>query len=333
MTDRVLLKASSAQELAKIGQSLARTIYDPFCDITVDGELGAGKTTFLQGFALGVGIETPLTSPTFALEERHATARFGPLLHLDLYRLQPAEAEAFLRQSEDAEGLRCIEWASRAEVSSRPAIRVHIEDRREVRIVTVNFDDAAIPSSAEILAWRNDVRLPRHVQAHCHRVATVATVLADTLLARGHIVRRELLRASAELHDLLRFIDFQGRTEFEKPSKEDERIWKQVRDAFVGMHHEEACASFLREHGYPEAAAIVRTHGVALPPDNTATVEQELVYYSDKRCMGETVVSIEERFADFQRRYGDARAHESAIWKTTSHDIENALFGNDVPAL
>ncbi len=80
------------------------------------GELGAGKTTFVQGLARGLQIEAPITSPTFVLIVEHHTGRL-PLLHLDAYRLEDLDGddealrdagiEDFL--SRDA-AIRVIEW-------------------------------------------------------------------------------------------------------------------------------------------------------------------------------------------------------------------------------
>lgn len=335
MTDTLLIKANSAPELAKIGQSLARTIYAPHCDIAVDGELGAGKTTFLQGFGRGMGIATAMRSPTFALEERHGTARHGEMLHLDLYRLTDVQARALLRQTEDHEGLRCIEWAARVDsLGTRPLIAVTIEDTEDgVRTVAVKFLDATIPSPADIASWRGAFLLPLHVQKHCTAVANVTSALADALIARNTVVRKRLLEASAQLHDLLRFLDFQGVSQFPKPSDEEERAWAEVRTRFPSLRHEAACALFLEQQGFREAAAIVRTHGLALPPDTHATVEQELLYYADKRCAGDRVVSLDERFADFEQRYGSARKREAEEWMDTCRAIERRLFGENVPDL
>ncbi len=58
--------------------------------IVLAGPLGAGKTTFVQGLARGMGVNTPVTSPTFALIHLHEACPFT-LVHCDLYRLQSEE--------------------------------------------------------------------------------------------------------------------------------------------------------------------------------------------------------------------------------------------------
>ncbi len=84
--------------------------------ICLTGELGAGKTRFVQGFATGLGVEGPVVSPTFILMAEH-DGRL-PLFHLDLYRLDgPAAAAAVvedgLLDERESGGVTVIEWADR----------------------------------------------------------------------------------------------------------------------------------------------------------------------------------------------------------------------------
>jgi tRNA threonylcarbamoyladenosine biosynthesis protein TsaE len=86
------------------------------------GDLGAGKTCLVQGIARALGIDEPITSPTFALAQ-HYTGRHGALVHLDLYRLeQPAAADELLAQEEENArelgALLAVEWPER--LSSLP---------------------------------------------------------------------------------------------------------------------------------------------------------------------------------------------------------------------
>jgi tRNA threonylcarbamoyladenosine biosynthesis protein TsaE len=71
------------------------------------GELGAGKTCLVQGLAMALGIDEPITSPTFALAQHYSglgvDGRTHALVHLDLYRLeQPATAAELFAQEEEA---------------------------------------------------------------------------------------------------------------------------------------------------------------------------------------------------------------------------------------
>ncbi len=95
-----------------IGQSLnAGSI------ILLEGDLGAGKTTLVQGMGEGLGIKEPIVSPTFTLINEYTEGRL-PLYHLDLYRLEPKEVaalnlETYWEGVEVPPGIVAIEWAER----------------------------------------------------------------------------------------------------------------------------------------------------------------------------------------------------------------------------
>jgi len=85
--------------------------------LLLEGDLGAGKTCLTQGLAAGLGIDEPITSPTFALAQHYA-GREAALVHLDLYRLELATAadDLFAQEEEEAmalNALMAVEWADR----------------------------------------------------------------------------------------------------------------------------------------------------------------------------------------------------------------------------
>lgn len=75
----------NADQTRALGEALARHL-SPGDLITLQGELGAGKTTLVQGIARGLGIKETATSPTFVLIVEHDGKI--PVLHLDAYRLE-----------------------------------------------------------------------------------------------------------------------------------------------------------------------------------------------------------------------------------------------------
>ena len=101
-------------ELREVGESLGREL-PPRSVIALEGELGAGKTTFAQAVVRGLGVREQATSPTYGLVHRY-DGRRGPVFHLDCYRLRQAEEAADL----DWEGLLAegdvllVEWPERA---------------------------------------------------------------------------------------------------------------------------------------------------------------------------------------------------------------------------
>lgn len=79
-----------ADQTRALGELLAQQL-SPGDLVTLQGELGAGKTTLVQGIARGLGIEENATSPTFVLIVEHLGKI--PLLHLDAYRLENRSGE------------------------------------------------------------------------------------------------------------------------------------------------------------------------------------------------------------------------------------------------
>jgi tRNA threonylcarbamoyladenosine biosynthesis protein TsaE len=101
----------------QLGKQFA-TFLPPHSVILLFGDLGAGKTTFVQGLGEGLGITTPIVSPTFTLINEYLEGRM-PLYHLDLYRLENQSAiaqlfpETYWEGEEVKPGITAIEWADR----------------------------------------------------------------------------------------------------------------------------------------------------------------------------------------------------------------------------
>ena len=129
MTPR-LFHTRSAEETRALAARLGRLLRpgDVLCLI---GDLGAGKTTFTQGLALGLDLppDEPVNSPTFTLLAEHPGGRV-PLYHFDVYRLPDSSGLADLAFDEylDAGGVVVIEWADRIADALPP-------DRLEIALI------------------------------------------------------------------------------------------------------------------------------------------------------------------------------------------------------
>lgn len=120
--------ANSAQQTRIFARQFAQTLVGGET-ILLNGNLGAGKTQFVKGIAMGLGVDDVITSPTFALHNQYE----GRLIlnHFDFYRiLDPAEAE-ILGLNEffgESQSVSCIEWGENvAELLPSNCIIVTIE--------------------------------------------------------------------------------------------------------------------------------------------------------------------------------------------------------------
>jgi len=143
-----ILDLPNAAATQQLGEFLGRSL--PAGSILLlDGDLGAGKTTLVQGIGLGLNITEPIVSPTFTLVNEYPEGRI-PLYHMDLYRLEPAEAEAlYLEQYWDGQelplGIVAIEWADRLTTVPTPnlhlALQICTSAKRRARLASAGEFD------------------------------------------------------------------------------------------------------------------------------------------------------------------------------------------------
>ena len=96
--------------------------------IALHGDLGAGKTCFVQGLAEALRVEAPVSSPTYTLINEYPGPR--PLIHIDLYRMADAEEaqDAGLLELFEEPAVMAVEWPERAvELFPPDAWHVHLE--------------------------------------------------------------------------------------------------------------------------------------------------------------------------------------------------------------
>jgi tRNA threonylcarbamoyladenosine biosynthesis protein TsaE len=124
-------------ELTRWGEALGARL-EPPCVVTLEGDLGAGKTTLAQAIARGFGVREAVTSPTFALVHEHHAPR-SPLFHLDLYRLSGPRQLANIGWDEvlSSGAVVLVEWPDRAG-SELPVVTLaialaHVPGKPDVR--------------------------------------------------------------------------------------------------------------------------------------------------------------------------------------------------------
>ena len=115
ITQSELIKSNSEQDTEDFAANMARKL-KPGCVIALHGNLGAGKTVFSRGFARGLNIIEPVSSPTYTIIQEYPLGNDNWFFHLDLYRIDtPQAALAFGVDEylESAEAYTIIEWPER----------------------------------------------------------------------------------------------------------------------------------------------------------------------------------------------------------------------------
>ena len=134
----MVVESGSPAETERVGAELADHLL-PGEVVLVAGELGSGKTTFVRGACRALGVEDPVTSPTFTIGQVHRGR--VEIAHLDLYRLDSLEGEdpALLDDYLTPERIAFVEWPAAAEPELREvARRVRLDhaggDRRRITV-------------------------------------------------------------------------------------------------------------------------------------------------------------------------------------------------------
>tara|TARA_B100001109_G_C18794971_1_gene442000 strand:- start:5 stop:442 length:438 start_codon:yes stop_codon:yes gene_type:complete len=100
-------------ETFHLGEKLSQKL-NPQSIVLLQGPIGAGKTSLVQGIAKGLSITEDITSPTFALSHHYSSGKI-PLIHLDLYRIENISSakEVFFSEEEEAlqsQAILVVEW-------------------------------------------------------------------------------------------------------------------------------------------------------------------------------------------------------------------------------
>jgi len=133
------LRTNSPLETEELGARIAAGL-EPGAVVVVSGDLGAGKTTLVRGACRALGVEEPVTSPTFTIGQRYSGAGVT-VSHLDLYRLPGLDSEdpALLDDYLTPDAIAFVEWpAAACGRLRRPALEVRMRhgggDRREIEL-------------------------------------------------------------------------------------------------------------------------------------------------------------------------------------------------------
>lgn len=143
------LESHSAEATERIGAELAQFLR-PGDVITLDGDLGAGKTAFTRGLARGLGLSSPIASPTFTIVSEHLAEQEDrlSLYHFDVYRL--SDADDFLDSGLDEylyrDGVSVLEWGEIvADALPEDVIRITLQGIGDIRTIRLAVPEEKRP--------------------------------------------------------------------------------------------------------------------------------------------------------------------------------------------
>ena len=129
---------NSPQETEALGQKLGQAL-PAGTVIAYRGDLGAGKTAFTRGLARGLGIQDPVTSPTYTIVNEYLGGRV-PLFHFDMYRLHSADDLFDIGWDDylERQGICAVEWSENVEEAlENPLVVTICNTGEESRKLTV----------------------------------------------------------------------------------------------------------------------------------------------------------------------------------------------------
>jgi tRNA threonylcarbamoyladenosine biosynthesis protein TsaE len=133
----------NSEHTRKLGAELAQRCKSSPTLILLYGELGAGKTTFVQGFIKSLGVEQAINSPTYSYVNQYESSL--QIFHFDLYRIESADELEALGLWElllDSHAIRLVEWPERAVGLEKYAhIIINLEPKDNIRTLSLRLLD------------------------------------------------------------------------------------------------------------------------------------------------------------------------------------------------
>jgi len=159
--DQIKFKTKSTEDTATIAQSLSKMLNKNDV-ITLEGDLGAGKTTFTKALAKGLGIGRNVNSPTFTIIKEYRDGRL-PLYHMDVYRVEDADEDLGFDEYFHGNGITVVEWAHLIEdqlPNERLDIKIlYVDDTTRTIIMTPrgsHYEELCKELNDECISYRHD---------------------------------------------------------------------------------------------------------------------------------------------------------------------------------
>lgn len=136
MTKKYLI--TSDEEMQKLGYNLGLLAF-PNMLITLEGDLGAGKTTMTKGIGRALGVTKIINSPTFTIMKIYEGRL--TLYHMDVYRIDNNSGDDYLTEYMESGGVCVIEWANNISDLIGDSLKINISiDSNFNRLVTITAD-------------------------------------------------------------------------------------------------------------------------------------------------------------------------------------------------
>lgn len=174
------------------------------------------------------------------------------------------------------------------------------------------------PSDEEINILYQKYHTPNHIRKHQEVVASIATFLAKELYKKGFEVNIKLTRAGALLHDIGKIYQL------------DESKVMQISEflkAADNKHHAVYGQRIMENEGFPEVGRLVGLHlgsKYMVQPELFINVEEKLIMLGDMRVIDQKIVTIDERIAYIEERYG----LDFKTGKQTILEIQKEIFSS-----
>lgn len=144
----MIIISNSPKETKKIGEVLGKKIVPAkeMVFLSLEGNLGTGKTTFLQGLSKGLGVKENITSPTFLIFKKYPAKKKKTFYHFDAYRIKPKDLAllGFDEIIKDKDNVVAVEWSENIKKSiPKKAIKIKFSllgEKKRKLIVKANND-------------------------------------------------------------------------------------------------------------------------------------------------------------------------------------------------
>lgn len=189
-------------------------------------------------------------------------------------------------------------------------------------------------TSKDVLAIYESFHVPQHIRRHMVMVSAVATVIGEDLMRRGIQLDVHSLQLAALLHDALKIYTITDhKQDFFQHSvtAENLKIWAELKEKYGDQPDSHAMYELLTARNEAKIALMIKKHdfsSLTKAEMQPYSLEENILYYADKRVKHDQVVSLEERIRDGNERYAKTKEQvaKSLLVEKELFKLERELF-------